>query len=169
MPRLVMTSDEYARIRRHLFLGETEQAAFALAKPVGPTDGDLHVSSIHLVPNQDFIVQNEYHIEINPRAIETMIKAAFDASASIVEFHSHRSRYPACFSLSDMRGFREVVPHVRWRLGARPYVAVVHHDNSLDALVWSGDGEDPQQLGAVLAGTASLHPTGRTLTQPPPL
>ncbi|MFQ5807933.1 MAG: hypothetical protein ACE5I3_15925, partial [Phycisphaerae bacterium] len=49
---------------------------------------------------------------------------AHDRDACLVELHSHTSPWPAAFSVSDMIGFRDFVPHILWRL-RRPYGAVV--------------------------------------------
>ena len=46
------------------------------------------------------------------------------------------------FSPSDMYGFSDYVPHCRWRLRGRPYLAVVVSPAGMDALAWtSADGK----------------------------
>ncbi len=143
-------------LRRHLFDGEAEQAAFAFAE--WDPAGVFAASAIELVPAEGFTFQSEYHIELSSSTQARVIKQGFDRRACLVEFHSHRSRRPARFSGSDFSGFAEFVPHVRWRLERRPYLAVVFHETSIDGLAWIEDA--PIQLDRLEAGATSLVATG---------
>jgi hypothetical protein len=109
----------------------------------------------------EFEFQSTYHIELLHERHAQVIKSAFDRNASIVEFHSHRSLRPAQFSPSDIAGFAEFVPHVRWRLQNRPYAAIVWHEGSFDGLVWNTTG--PAQLGGIRVANRVLRPTRRTV------
>lgn len=160
-----MAEAEYARLHKHLFGGKTEQAAFGLAKPASEPNGDLALHELYLIPANEFAVQTSFHIELLPIVQERMIKAAFDSGSSLVEFHSHRSRYLARFSGSDMLGFREFVPHILWRLPGRPYVAVVLHERSLDGLLWALGERPAEQLEGIVAGGNDVAATRDTLKQ----
>ena len=85
------------------------------------------------------------YFELTDEARIGLIKRAHVLQASLAEFHSHLSPWPAAFSLSDRMGLKETVPHMRWRLKRRPYLAVVVAPSGFDALVWS---RDPKISGA---------------------
>ena len=69
------------------------------------------------------------------------------------------------FSASDMYGFSDYVPHCRWRLRGRPYLAVVVSPRSVDALAWIGVGGEPIGLDAInVAGGETIGPTNQTIT-----
>ena len=163
MTTLEITPRQHATLRQHLFLGSDEQVVFAFADWVlGWVGGLFRVSGLELIPAAGFAFQSDYHVELDGETQARIIKMAFDRQASLVEFHSHRSRRPAQFSGSDFSGFAEFVPHVRWRLGARPYAAAVFHETSFDGLSWQG--ETPVQLDSIrVGGGPSVAATGLTL------
>jgi hypothetical protein len=70
------------------------------------------------------------------------------------------------FSGSDIAGFGEWVPHVRWRLRGRPYVALVFDGGVFDALAWdTEDGLASAVPTIQVDGREALHPNGRTLAR----
>lgn len=157
-----LTQEQHHDILEHLFSGEDEQVVFAFASwNAAEGDGTFRVTEIDLIPPSDFEFQSTYHIELLHETHARLIKAAFDRHASLVEFHSHRSSRPAQFSPSDIDGFAEFVPHVRWRLQSRPYAAVVWGEGSFDGLFW-GSSHAAQLDGIRVAGTI-LKPTRRTV------
>ena len=117
----------YGPLMEHLLPrnSEGEAAAFVFARFERTTETlKLEYADWFAVPSEDFIVQSlEY--ELSDKARASVIKRAHDLGAALVEFHSHPFPFEACFSPSDLRGLREFVPHVMWRLKGRPYVAVV--------------------------------------------
>jgi hypothetical protein len=164
MPTTITISPEQLRtLRDHLFTGKVEQVGFAFAfwTPNGE-GGAFRVESVDLIPVEGFAFQSSFHIELSDETQARIIKLAFDQRASLVEFHSHRTRWPAQFSSSDFHGFEEFVPHVRWRLGGRPYAAVVFHESSFDGLAWVENRR--VQLDHITPdGQASLTATGHSL------
>lgn len=158
-----LSREMHEQIRSHLFTGNTEQVAFAFA------DWDdalktLRARSIEVIPVGGFAFQSDYHIELDHDEHARVIKAAFAQQACLIEFHSHRSDYPARFSLSDLAGFEEFVPHVRWRLANRPYAAIVWHETSFDGLLWTGP--TPIQLeGIQIEPGLLLQPSRLTLSR----
>lgn len=146
MPAIVSISPAHLHaLRDHLFLGEDEQAAFGFAFiESGET---FRIEAIECIPPTGFAFQSDYHIELSSETQARLIKQAFDLRACLVEFHSHRTGWPARFSSSDFSGFEEFVPHVRWRLTGRPYAAVVFHESSFDGLAWINDS--PAQLDRI--------------------
>jgi hypothetical protein len=155
-PSITLSSEHLGALREHLFVGQDEQAAFGFANWVAPT-ATFEIIAIELVPPAGFAFQAGYHIELGAETQARVIKRAFDLGATIVEFHSHRSSWPAAFSWSDFRGFEEFVPHVRWRLAGRPYGAVVFHETSIDGLAWIDQA--PVSVGHILPQGQDPHET----------
>ena len=122
--------------RRQVF----EQAGFLFAVVSGDGD-DAVLTCKQFVPltGPDFSYQSSYHIEVGSEALERAIKCGHDTGMAIVEIHSHLGQWPAKFSGSDYCGFREWVPHVRWRLKGRPYGALVVTNTGYDGLFWQAD------------------------------
>jgi hypothetical protein len=131
---IALSAESLRDLRKHLFLGNDEQAAFGFAD--WDSTGTFWITAIELIPPEGFAFQSAYHIELSAETQARVIKHAFDLGACLIEFHSHRSKWPAQFSWSDFRGFEDFVPHVRWRLAGRPYAAVVFHESSFDGLAW---------------------------------
>ncbi len=163
---------DYARLRTHLTPdGEVEEVAFLLTEPY-EGDETLRVASIQLIEDENFRFQSGYHVELADNVRPALIKRAWEEEACVIEAHSHL-RGPAGFSWSDMAGFDEWVPHMRWRLRGRPYAALVFAPDDFDALVWNGDAS-PDHVEALVIGDAALRPTGRTweslaAKSPPPM
>jgi hypothetical protein len=81
-----------------------------------------------------------------------------------VEVHSHRGKgWHAQFSPSDLSGFREFVPHVRWRLKGLPYCALVFTETEFDAVCWIGKTNEASALDVLRIEAEMLHPTNRTI------
>ena len=163
--RLVFQSGQFDLITAHLLQDDEEQAAF-LCADFRIEDGSLtfEVTEQYLAEPTDFDHQGGFHIALADDALARVIKMAWDRGAALVEMHSHpRPGYPAAFSASDLLGFAEVVPHVRWRLKGAPYVALVVAPGSFDALLWHGETGSVASLAEVVTGGDVLAPTGITL------
>lgn len=143
--------------------GTIEQAAFLyVGHTVVGDDLVFDVVTHELLPRSDFAEQHSDYLELADTARARIIKRAHGLNASVVEIHSHPSGWPAEFSLSDRAGLRETVPHVRWRLKGRPYLAVVVARSSYDALLWHGQSDNPEPLVLEVDGECQL-PTGRSV------
>ena len=84
-------------------------------------------------------------------------------NAAIIELHSHVCLKGACFSPTDLQGFKEFVPHVWWRLNKKPYAAIVFSKSDFDAFVWVDDPEQYRQITEIVVGDRHFCPTGLTL------
>ena len=145
---LVINASEalYRAAREHL-RGRVEQVGFFLA--------DFNVAGRAFIlrewrpmPPDAFEYQSAYHVTLRDEIRPEIIKWAWDAGACLVEAHSHGDDGIACFSPSDLYGFDEWVPHVRWRLRGRPYAAIVTAGDNFDALAWLAE-EVPVQVAAL--------------------
>ena len=68
------------------------------------------------------------------------------------------------FSPSDMYEFAEFVPHCRWRLRGRPYLAIVVSPAGADALAWIEASGEPVGLTAIrVSGRWAVVPTNQTI------
>ena len=101
--------------------------------------------------------QLPYHFELTMTRA-TIIKRAHDLGASVTG-SIHTGPWPAQFSPSDWSGFEEIVPHMWWRLKARPYAAVVVARGSFDGFVWLHDANTPARLGSIAAGSQRFQAT----------
>lgn len=150
----------------HLLQNDTEQVTIVFAV-VEPRDDATVFSAkdAYLATADDFEIHSEFHVELTDEARARIIKRAWDTGTSPVEFHSHPGDCRgAKFSPSDMYGFSEYVPHCRWRLRGRPYLAVVVTPVGMDALAWTGADGKPAGLDAIrLAGRAPIVPTNQTI------
>jgi hypothetical protein len=148
----------------HLLAGEDEQcesAAFAFAKHVErEAVHSFECVDWYAVPVEGFEIRSGYHIELTDEIRATVIKRAHDLNASVVEFHSHLGPWPAQFSPSDRMGLAEFVPHVRWRLRGRPYLAVVTTRTDFDGLAWVADSSGPVRLDGINLDDRLILPTG---------
>ena len=141
-----------------------QEVAFIFAEVSKKEDFlEFQFRSWHGVKPDEFRYQSFGYVELRDEMRAKIMKLAFDLEAAIVELHSHPYSRAACFSPSDFEGFDEFVPHVRWRLGGRPYAAVVYSRIDFDAIVWIDDPQHPQQLTELVAGKRHLYPNGLTL------
>ena len=164
---LQLQPDLKAALWAHLLPEDSlrEQAAFLFVTP-SERCGEvrLNVVETDLLTAADFAAQYRDYLELSDAARVRVIKRAHQLGASLVEAHSHRGPWPAAFSFSDRSGLRETVPHMRWRLKRRPYIAVVVAPDSFDALVWTHEqGLVPEPLAGIAVGTARTAPTNLSL------
>ena len=141
-----------------------EQAAFLFCR-TDTADNGLVFDAVDQVflDESDFAAQYTDYIELTDEARIGLIKRAHVLGASLAEFHSHPGPWPASFSLSDRMGLKETVPHMRWRLKKRPYLAVVVAPSGFDALVWSRDAGIPEPLAGIEVDGALMRPTNASL------
>ena len=162
---LTLEDGTWKRISSHLLQNEIEQAAIVFSSTSRENGGIRfdEVDHILLGPG-DFEIQSAYHISLTDEAQAMIIKTAWDKKLSIVEFHSHVDprHYPR-FSPSDLLGFEEFVPHVWWRLGGRPYAAVVVAELGIDSLAWTENPRIPELLTHLRIGPSVLAPTGNSI------
>ncbi len=156
-----ITAAEFDRLIAHLGSSEDEQVAFLFAARTGPAQ--LGVEEVYLVPAEGFVRQSPYHLALTDEIRALVIGRATALEACLIEVHSHENLAPVWFSPTDLSGFEEWVPHVRWRLGARPYVALVFGGEDFDALSWESDSDLPTAFGALLVDGEVRKPSQITI------
>jgi hypothetical protein len=165
-PILLLTPELHQALWAHLLPPDTrrEQAAFLFCN-VADGEGPLVFEAIEasLLQPADFAAQYSDYIEITDACRVGLIKRAHNLGAALAEFHSHPGPWPAAFSPSDRIGLVETVPHMRWRLNNRPYLAVVVAPDDFDALVWTHKSPLPMPLAGIRVGSALHRPTNASL------
>ena len=163
---LKLEKDLQTHLWSHLLPKDTkkEQAAFLFCTTVSDDDSLVFEAMDHaLLSPTDFAAQYCDYIELTDETRISLIKRAHNLNASLVEMRSHPGPWPAAFSFSDRNGLRETVPHMRWRLRKRPYMAIVVAPSGYDALVWNGDAKIPEALAGIEVGGHLMHPTNASL------
>ena len=161
MSTVTATRALYQPAREHL-RGRIEQVGFFLAD-FEATRQAFVLREWRPMPPEAFEIQGAYHVTLRDEARPELIKWAWDHDACLVEAHSHADRGLAGFSPSDVWGFEEWVPHVRWRLRGRPYAAIVTAGDSFDALAWLDGSGQPSQIERLEIDDTVCLATGRTL------
>jgi hypothetical protein len=159
MPRAL-----HDQVRRDL-RGRVEQVGFFLADFDAPRRTFV-LREWRAIPPDGFEHQTPHHVTLTDEMKAEVIRWAWEAGASLVEAHSHGDFGCAKFSPSDLWGFREWVPHLFWRLRARPYAALVVTAEAFDALAWIERADNPEQVErAELDDGTILEATRRTLSE----
>jgi hypothetical protein len=131
-----MPDDLYQRIHDHL-TGTAEQVAFFLAQRPDGTVDHLRLVDAYLVPADDLEADGPF-VHLADQVQGQVIRWAWNADACLVEAHSHGPwDDQAAFSTTDLDGLAEWVPQVWWRLGSRPYAALVFGARTFDGLAWT--------------------------------
>jgi hypothetical protein len=150
---VAMTGADFDDLISHLGSSEDEQVAFLFAARTSPDR--LDVGEVYSVPPEGFLRQSPFHLALTDEVRAYVLGRATELDCCLIEVHSHEDTGPVWFSPTDLEGFEEWVPHVRWRLGGRPYVALVFGGEEFDALVWDSDSRLPAGLGALLVDRAT--------------
>lgn len=166
--RLYIPYDIYEKLLKHLLPNKTktEEAAFLFASVTNEKyDLKLEYKEWYSVKPNDFLTRSSYHFELIDGMRAKIIKQGHDLDSSIIEFHSHLLPYPASFSPSDLFGFKEVVPHILWRLKNKPYIAIVVSPGSFDALIWVDNPNKPKLLDELRIENRILYPTNLSISK----
>jgi hypothetical protein len=118
-----------------------EMVAFMRSSVPGP-DGVFRVEDLYLVDSDSTSLAEDGHCELDDEIRSAVIKWAWDNESCLLEAHSHGLLFPPALSRFDFAQLQEWVPHVRWRLGGRPYVALVTASLQVDGVAWSDDGPE---------------------------
>lgn len=136
-----------------------EEAGFFLAD-FDPSGTRFSLTAWRPMSLDDFEYRSDHHLTLRDEIRPEIIKWAWDNGACLVEAHSHDHDGVASFSPSDLSGFEQWVPHVRWRLRRRPYAAVVIDGDTIDALAWM-EKEGFAQVVEILTDDGVHHATTR--------
>ena len=151
-----MARPTYAMLRDEL-QGNDEQVGFLLADFEASTRG-FEVRDWRIIGPAGFDIQSPYHVTLTDETKVEVIRWAWESGASLIEAHSHDGIYPAALSPSDLLGLSDWVPHLFWRLRARPYAAIVTAGNDFDAVAWIEAADQPEQVERIELDDGSTVP-----------
>lgn len=162
----------YKQIMGHLVHPQmsVEEVAFIFAHVFNTNSQKLQFKYVDWYPvaPDEFTIQTAGHVELKDEIRPTILQRATKLKCTIIEFHSHISN-SSFFSGSDLYGFREFVPHIRWRLDGKPYAAIVVTKKDFDALVWLNGNNKPQLLTQIeITGIffkKRIYPNGITISK----
>jgi len=161
--RVAADDGVYTGVPEHL--ATPEQVGFFLAE-YDPATDTFTLRAWRPVLEDGYALQTPVHVELTDEIRSEMIQWATREQMSLVEIHSHGGTYTAAFSPSDRRGFDEWVPHLWWRLSARPYAAlVVSDDGTFDGWAWTDDPRSPQQIDELVVEDVAQLATGETFAE----
>jgi hypothetical protein len=156
----------HEEVMRHLLPADAqnEEAAFLFVRDEpGAMVRRLTFVDWIAVERAGFMYQSSGYLELADEMRPRIIKRAHDLDACIVEMHSHPYPWPAAFSSIDLAGLEEFVPHVRWRLKGKPYVAIVVAPSGFDAMAWTDPSGNPESISGIAVAGNLIPPTGITL------
>jgi hypothetical protein len=152
------------QLRAHLFQNELEQGAFLYARPQIDADGVcLEVAEAFFVPPEGWAIQTEVHLEMKNEMRAKIMQQAWAGDFAAIDCHSHpHANGQVWFSPSDKWGITDFAAYAKWRLGGKPFAAIVWGWSSADAVVWHGDFTAPQRVDRILVGSIKsvLRPRG---------
>ncbi len=160
IPRKIY-KDIYSYLFPKRVCSESVAFIFATISKTGDSVNFLF-KSWYPVESHEYQYRGKEYVELKDEMRQKIIKKAFDIDATIVELHSHICSKWACFSPTDLQGFKEYVPHVWWRLNKKPYVAVVFSKSDFDAFVWIDNPQQYHQMTEIDVDGQHLYPTGLT-------
>src|SRR4051794_736842 len=155
---------EVERTARAYLTERPEQLGFFLAE-YDETSRTFTAREWRTIPPEGFESRSDNHLVLSDEARVEVIQWAWQSGRSLVEAHSHGAWGRARFSASDIYGFAEWVPHLWWRLGGRPYAALVYAGDTVDAVAWVEDATTAETVERVeRPGDEPLITTGATLS-----
>lgn len=162
---IVLPQKIYQDIYRYLFPKRirSQRVAFIFATISKTNDSvDFLFKSWYSVKSHEYQYRSKGYVELKDKMRQKIIKKAFDIDAAIIETHSHICSKSACFSPTDLEGFKEFVPHVWWRLNKKPYAAIVFSKSDFDAFIWVDNPQQHNRLTRIDVDGQHLYPTGLT-------
>lgn len=161
-----------AQLRKHLFQSEVEQGAFLYAMVEEKSDElNLKVVDVYLVPKEGWQVQIDVYLEMKDSERAKIMQRARKGGYAVIDCHSHPgSDGDVEFSPSDKNGITDFAVYAKWKLGDKPFAAIVFGEASLDAVVWHDDFTRALAVDAIrIVGerTATIKPQGAWFTGKP--
>jgi len=93
------------------------------------------------------------HVGLTEAGRAHVLQRATRTNQWLMEVHSHGALGdPAEFSLTDREGLAAWVPHLRWRLPLKGYIALVVGSSTVDGLTWMPDSREPLAVDSLHLG-----------------
>ena len=138
-------------LRRHFFQSEVEQGAFLFARPArNEAELNMAVEDFYLVPPRGWEMQMEVYLQMRDSERAKIMKLARDKNLAAVDCHSHpHAGDDVWFSPSDVAGITDFAQYAKWKLGGKPFAAMVWGEESVDAVIWQGDFAHAERVHAI--------------------
>lgn len=149
--RLKITSEDFKELRRLVLADMPREAgAFALAGiSVHNNQVDVLVRRPIPVPSQMMVVQNEYHLEVAPRAINGLISLCESNKLGAVICHSHPTGLK--YSPSDDYGENRIADTLRQFIPAEaPIASLLFTPNEVTGRIWFAEKPNPVMLDEII-------------------
>lgn len=163
-PSIHMSASINAEILRHLFPKDDrrEQGGFLFCR-YQEEEQVFEVLEWAPMSGSDYVAQERDYLELSDESRAKLIKKAHDMEAALVEIHCHPGQHNVGFSKADWHGFREFVPHIRWRLKGRPYAALVFGYQCVDGFAWLGIQKTPVAVSGIRTEAELYLTTGHSI------
>lgn len=156
--RIKVSQNDFEELKR-LVLSDhpREGAAFALAGVATRKDAqDIIVRRPVSIPKELFDFQEEYHLELNPRAINGIISLCERNGLGIVICHSHVSDIP--YSPSDDHGEKRIIEVLRKFIPSNaPTASLVFFPEGVRGRVWLHNVSRPVPLSGIQIIGSTIH------------
>jgi hypothetical protein len=161
----------HAVVARHFFQNELEQGAFLFARDDSDAGGlKLVAEDYYLVPPSGWEHQGDIYLQMRDTERGKIMQMARAKGACAIDCHSHpHADTDVWFSPSDVHGIGEFAPYARWKLGGRPFAAIVWGERSVDAIAWRGDFKQALAVDEIRIGGAGgdvMRPTNSWFRTP---
>ncbi len=139
------------KVRAHLFQNDLEQGAFLMANSTLHKNRlILNVGDTYLVPKEGWQIQHNLYLEMKDSERAKIMNIARLGNYAVIDCHSHPDSHDQVwFSPSDRHGIIDFAAYVKWKLGNKPFAAMVWGEASLDAVVWWGGFNKPYMVDEV--------------------
>lgn len=171
MNSIIIPSNIAVTLRNHFFQNEVEQGAFLFAEAIH-SSGELQfdVIDFYLVPARGWEVQMDVYLQMKDSERAEIMKMAREKNLCAIDCHSHpQAGDDVWFSPSDVAGITDFAQYARWKLGGKPFAAMVWGEQSVDAVVWQGEFRAAEPVALVkIVGSSNqmVTPTGSWFDEP---
>ena len=138
---ITIDSNIEKKLQRHFFQSELEQGAFLFTEVKQTTNEViLNVKDYYLIPEDGWQVQLDVYLEMKDSERSKIMSIARKGGYGVIDCHSHPgSDNEVQFSPSDCHGITDFAAYTNWKLGGKPFAAIVWGEASFDAVVWMTD------------------------------
>lgn len=110
---------------------------------------DVLVRRVVTLRDDDFIAQQEYRLEVSPRAINGLVSLCEASNLGAVVFHSHPETIP--YSQTDDFGERRIFEALRMFIGDKlPTASILLYPDGIEARIWISGESLPLPIDEVI-------------------
>lgn len=166
MDTLRITDETWEALQVYLDHTSERMAFLAATRTEGAGETDWTVIAVMFLDDDTDYARQDWHgVELADHIRPRTLMWSTELDAALIEVHSHGAgKWATTFSTTDLLGLIDVTPSILWRLGGRPYAAiVVGGRKDHDSLTWASRDADPAPIANLRVGDNLAHPTGLAL------